>query len=452
MSDNPFQEPDDDRTVIRPAPGGRRPAPPAAAVPPRVAPTTRDTRTAAIPAVDPSLPPAFSISPLAAAASPLLQLLNHLRQLRQPPDLQVLRDRCLQDLRTFERLARDASIPMEVLRPAHYALCASIDDVVLNSPWGAGSDWAKQTLVANQHPAVRDPDHFVVELRQMLAAPQRYLPAIEVMYLCLSLGYMGRYRRERGAGELADVRAATHAAIAAQRAAPAPELSRRWRGVVVPYQLGSRGVPVWVAMAAAVALCGGLLLWTSANLNAASDAVQAHALAAPPIHMPKFARATAAQPVPPPPAPPEPSALDRLRAALQPDIDAHAVMLLGTPAVPVVRLIDRTMFKPGSATVATASLPVLDRVSAALGSERGTLRVIDYADNQPVRTVRFPSSFQLSTARAEAVRAIVARRIGDPARVAAEGRGDADPIASNATAEGREQNQRIEIVLQQRQD
>lgn len=472
MSDNPFQEPDDDRTVIRPAPGGRRPAPPAGTAPPRVPqpaatpapappggaaparvpPPTRDTRPASIPAIDPSLPPAFSVSPLAAAASPLLQLLNHLRQLRQPPDLQALRDRCLQDLRTFERQARDASIAMELLRPAHFALCASLDDVVLNSPWGAGSDWSKQTLVANQHPTVRDPDHFFLELRQMLGTPQRYLPAIEVMYLCLSLGYMGRYRRERGGGELADVRAAAHAAIAAQLPAPAPELSRRWRGVVVPYQLRSRGVPVWVAMAAAIALCAGLLLWASANLNAASDVVQAQALAAPPTLMPQITRAAAVQPVPPPPAPPEPSALDRLRAALQPDIDAHAVILLGTAAAPVVRLIDRTMFKPSSATVATASLPILERVSAALGKEPGTLRVIDYADNQPVHTVRFPSSFQLSAARAEAVRAIVARKIGDPARVVAEGRGDADPIASNATAEGREQNQRIEIVLQQRQD
>ena len=77
--------------------------------------------------------------------------------------------------------------------------------------------------------------------------------------------------------------------------------------------------------------------------------------------------------------------------------------------------------------------------------------MIDYTDNQPVRSVRFPSNFQLSVARANAVRAIIARSVGDPARVSAEGRADADPIASNATAEGREQNRRIEIVLH-RQD
>ena len=337
-----------------------------------VPPTNRDARPAAIPATDASLPPAFSVSPLAAAASPLLQLLNHLRQLRQPPDLRALRDRCLQDLRAFERQARDASIGMEMLRPAHYALCAAIDDVVLNSPWGAGSDWSKQTLVANQHPAVRDPDHFFVELRRMLAEAQRYLPVIEVMYLCLSLGFMGRYRRERGDGGLGDVRAAAHAAIAAQRVAPAPELSQRWQGVAVGLPSG-RGVPVWVAMAAALALCGALVLWTSASLNAASDAVQNQSLAAPPTHMPQITRATVAQPVPPPPRP-EPTALDRLRAVLQPDIDAHAVILLGTPAAPVVRLIDRTMFKPASATVATSSVPMLERVSAALGNEHGALR------------------------------------------------------------------------------
>ncbi len=110
------------------------------------------------------------------------------------------------------------------------------------------------------------------------------------------------------------------------------------------------------------------------------------------------------------------------------------------------------MFASGSADVQPASLPLLERIAAALRNERGSLRVIDYTDNQPVRTVRFPSNFQLSAARANAVRAIIARTIGDPARVSAEGRADADPIASNTTPEGREQNRRIEIVLQQRQD
>ena len=61
--------------------------------------------------------------------------------------------------------------------------------------------------------------------------------------------------------------------------------------------------------------------------------------------------------------------------------------------------------------------------------------------------MQFPSNFQLSAARAQAVRTIIARVIGDAGRVSAEGRADADALASNATQEGREHNRRIEIVL-----
>ena len=51
----------------------------------------------------------------------------------------------------------------------------------------------------------------------MQKTPDKFLPAIELMYLCLSLGFMGRYRQARGEGELERVRAEAHAAIAAQR-------------------------------------------------------------------------------------------------------------------------------------------------------------------------------------------------------------------------------------------
>jgi type VI secretion system protein ImpK len=194
-----------------------------------------------------------------------------------------------------------------------------------------------------------------------------------------------------------------------------------------------------------------LLFWTSTALNAASDGLQAQVFATPPTHMPQITRAAVVQPLPPPPAPPEPTALDRLRAALQSDIDKGGVSLLGTSATPIIRVAGHSIFASGSAVVQSAALPLLDRVASALRSEGGSLRVIDYTDNQPVRTVQFPSNFQLSSARAKSVRSIVARTIGDPARVSAEGRADADPLAPNTTAEGREQNQRIEFVLN-RQD
>jgi flagellar motor protein MotB len=75
------------------------------------------------------------------------------------------------------------------------------------------------------------------------------------------------------------------------------------------------------------------------------------------------------------------------------------------------------------------------------------IMVLGHSDNQPIRSVRFPSNWHLSQARAEAALVPLGAGVGDPARLKAEGRGDAEPIADNSTAEGREQNRRIELVL-----
>jgi type VI secretion system protein ImpK len=153
------------------------------------------------------------------------------------------------------------------------------------------------------------------------------------------------------------------------------------------------------------------------------------------------------QPPPPPPPPDQPTLLDKLRAALKPEIEQGVVAVVGTESTPVVRVRNRNMFPGGSAKLQPAFVPVLEHVGAALAHEPGQLVVAGYTDNQPIHTVQFPSNFQLSAARATAAKDVLARSIGQPARVASEGRADADPIAPNNTAEGREQNRRIEIIL-----
>jgi type VI secretion system protein ImpK len=152
-------------------------------------------------------------------------------------------------------------------------------------------------------------------------------------------------------------------------------------------------------------------------------------------------------PAPTPPLPPEPTVLDRLRKFLQPEIDQGLVEVTGTVGQPLVRITGRGMFPSGSATVNPSFKPLLDRIGLALKEEPGTVRVIGYTDDQPIRTIAFPSNFQLSTARAKEASAIIGASVGDPSRLTAEGRADADPIATNSTPEGRERNRRIEVVL-----
>ena len=60
--------------------------------------------------------------------------------------------------------------------------------------------------------------------------------------------------------------------------------------------------------------------------------------------------------------------------------------------------------------------------------------------------MQFPSNWQLSQARADAVAKVIAAHLTDAKRVKAVGKGDADPIAPNSTADGRQSNRRTEVV------
>ena len=446
MSDNPFLEPErTERTVIQPLPGGRRAKADSTAAPALETPRAAASASPAIStAAEPTDNAAIGVNPLAAAAAPLLQLMARLRNTAQQPDPADLRERAVGAMRQFEQRVRDSGIPIEQLRPAHYALCASLDDVVQNTPWGSTGVWDAQPLGVTFHQEARSGERFFELLAQMRQNPGMFLPVIELMYLCMSLGFQGRYRLSpRGPAELDRLREETYALIMRQRQPPEPELSPHWKGIAAPYRPLHPTIPVWVAGSATLAVVAALFVWFLLSLNAASDDLFARMLQVPPVQMPQIARAAPVQP-PPPAVPPR---IDPLCAFLQPEIDQGLVKVLCNRSAPIVRILNRGMFAAGSAVVEARFMPLLDRVGRALKAEEGRVQVIGYTDDRPIHSVQFPSNFQLSTARAEAAKNILTSAIGGGTRLVAEGRGEADPIASNATPEGREQNRRIEIVL-----
>jgi type VI secretion system protein ImpK len=470
MTDNPFSEPDDsDRTVIRPMPGGRRP-PPAPAAPgsspfdAALRPSPFDAPPKAMPA-QPFAPAPYAAAPpprapsdapesiamggepLIAAAGPLLQLLANLRNTLSQPNAGELRERAIRELRRFEEVARARGVPQDQLPPAHYALCASLDDVVMDTPWGSQGGWAQRSLVSTFHKEVQSGERFFNVLRQLQQNPGAFLPVLELMYFCLSLGYMGRYRLSpRGPAEIDKLREDTYATIRRQRPAGEAGLSPHWQGVTAPYRARRISVPVWLAGVVALGLVAILYGSFLFSLGRASDATFQAAITAPPSSMPAITRA---QPVVPPaePAAQGPTILDRLSAFLSPEIAAGKVSVLGTVYQPIIRINNTGLFASGSAAVEDDDAPLLQKIGTALGRETGEVVVTGYSDNQPIHTLQFPSNFELSTARAQAAASIMDQTIGDESRISAKGLGDADPVASNDTAAGRAQNRRIDITL-----
>jgi chemotaxis protein MotB len=106
-------------------------------------------------------------------------------------------------------------------------------------------------------------------------------------------------------------------------------------------------------------------------------------------------------------------------------------------------------FRPGSAEPLPAMRPLLAEVrSLIVASPQLHVEIAGHTDDVPIRNAQFPSNLELSLARASHI----ARELtgGDPAlraRVSAAGYGEQRPVASNADADGRARNRRVEIHL-----
>jgi len=99
----------------------------------------------------------------------------------------------------------------------------------------------------------------------------------------------------------------------------------------------------------------------------------------------------------------------------------------------------------GSGT--TGTKPLLARIAAGLQATPGTVLITGHTDNQPIRTLRYPSNWHLSQDRANAVKALLGDSGVKPERMRAEGKADGEPVESNATPAGRARNRRVEITL-----
>jgi chemotaxis protein MotB len=115
----------------------------------------------------------------------------------------------------------------------------------------------------------------------------------------------------------------------------------------------------------------------------------------------------------------------------------------------VVRVLtDNLLFASGSATLKPGADQLLDEVAQLLNLDPShPITVEGHTDNQPIATAQFPSNWELSTTRAtNVVRFLISRSVS-AYRLGAVGYADLHPIASNATAAGRAENRRVEIVL-----
>jgi type VI secretion system protein ImpK len=303
-----------------------------------------------------------------------------------------------------------------------------------------------KSMVGTFHNETWGGDRFFDLLAQLKKDAAVNLDLIELLYYCLTLGFEGKYRvLPRGASELTVLREDVFRTIRNLRGEFERTLSPHWEGAKAAHRGLGSFVPTWVVVVASVgllALCYTVFVYL---LNARSDIAYEDLNQLPPVNPVGLARAAPAPPLPPPPAADQ---TQRLRKFLEPEINQHLVTVVEDAQTIRVRIAGKGMFAPSSASVEPNFLNLLQRIGEAVNTEPGPVKIEGYTDNIPIRSVKFPSNWHLSVARAEAVKQIMSQKVKDPSRLSAEGKADNNPIAPNTTPEGREQNRRVEAVLE----
>ncbi|MGH8551029.1 MAG: type IVB secretion system protein IcmH/DotU [Methylococcales bacterium] len=435
--DDPFASfGDDDRTVIKPIPGGRRrQAPSAPSAPVRI--------------LDPS-PPSSDLSPrlpermagrnqMIVAAFALLSFANQIRNTVAHRDIEGLHARMVKEIRLFEKKTLHQGFPPEQVQIARYVLCTFIDETVQNTPWGSDSLWGHKSLLITFHKEAFGGKKFFQYLEHFEKRPAANYDLLELFYYCLSLGFQGEYRvLDHGATKLEQLRENLYLLLKRQRGEFEPELSIRWEGIRDRRNALIRYVPVWVIASVVSVVLLAIYLGYLFLINRDSD----------PVFKELYAIGREAPPVPPTQVPkpvPADSAYLKIRTFLAPEIARRELEVLENSEGTVVRI--RGMFDSAKDRVKQQYYPLLQRVAEALVTEPGQIMVAGNTDSVPIRSLQFPSNWHLSEARAKDVARILLASGQLTDRLLSEGRADNEPVGSNETTEGKELNRRVDIIL-----
>lgn len=275
--------PGGDRTTMRPSPGARNVGAGAREIPTQMPPQTPhyaspgsgrmpvDSHTASFKAD-------HGLNPIVNAASTLIAVFAKTRSSVSHPDVGGLHQRLINEIKALEAQLRDLGLKQEVQLSVRYLMCSVLDEAVLNTPWGTESAWAQRTLLSVFHGETSGGEKSFLILDRLRQSPSENLEVIELFYICLSLGFEGRYRfMNRGREALEQVREELFSIIRRQRGDYERTLSPSWGGLGRTRNPLTEYIPLWVVVALMATILffsySGLRYWLYASSVPVADEI-----------------------------------------------------------------------------------------------------------------------------------------------------------------------------------
>ncbi|GAB1269907.1 type VI secretion system protein TssL, long form [Aurantivibrio infirmus] len=376
-------------------------------------------------------------SPLIDAASSLLSLTPQLRQLDGKVDIYSLRQHVTQLISRFQLQLKTVIEDLEVRSNASYVVCSLIDETVLNTPWGENSAWSQKPMLSQFHQETYGGEKVYAILDNAMLSPTLYYELIELIYLSLSLGFLGKLRIDpQGAVKAEQIRSRIYDVLNQSRERYQRELSIHTKPANSLKNRLHSFLPLWLFVATLTLAAFGIFNYLLIDLNKRSDLSRDQLVNLIPVQEEtKLPENRSRQ-----------EAIT-LRRLLSDEIDRGILSVDDYRTHTSIVLHSNELFDSGSTDIDQAFFPVLDKIAKALEAIPGRIIVSGHTDNLAIRTPRFPSNWHLSLARASAVVRYIDEAAALQARLLPEGKGESLPLADNSTVEGRAKNRRVVIDI-----
>lgn len=136
----------------------------------------------------------ISVNPLIAACDQILSMATILATAEYPDNS----DKFLQDLaheiRSFEHRTQIVNYPSNMIIAARYVLCALLDEIITQTSWGQKHNWSQKNLLSLFHHENCGDIRFFNIIDRALENTTTNLHLIELLYTCLTLGFLGKYK------------------------------------------------------------------------------------------------------------------------------------------------------------------------------------------------------------------------------------------------------------------
>jgi type VI secretion system protein ImpK len=454
-----------EKTIFKPRPGGRSQAEPVAA------PQAKPTHGNAVPKPGMGFPAAddnntlfvqpqnkaltqtiltIGANPLVEHAGMIFSLINQIKVNAEYEKVDILHGQCVDMVDKYERQlhalkydnklsGKTETTDNKLIDAAKFCVCAFIDETVMSMPWGRNSAWAQNSLQSHFYHKTFGGEHFYTLLDESVANIIEMVHVVELQYLCLSLGYQGKYRVTQNAEHLIEsLRDNLARALQTHHGRRDKRLSDNLHVNNASSEKSKLELPIWVTVSLAGALLAASFIGLRFDVNEQADLAYQQVLDLV-DRKPEVSAAVSAS-----------SLTLKLEQLLHTEIGRNIIVVQELSDRIRIRLISADLFASGSEKVNPIYQPIIRKIARTLESTQGQLLITGHTDKQQIVTSRYPSNWHLSLARATSIADVLAKDTGLGGRLLPEGRGSSEPISdmsANTHSDSLALNRRVEIDI-----